>query len=402
MRGKHKDPQGPAWEKFDIKIKENWPEDSFRITLIYPGTAEKVEVYCGNCTQSHFVLYTSITWRMPPHGPRCLQAVKRSKERINKDELVISQLKEMGMKVNLSEFKYTACKDPLVGVYHGDGTPSGRASLKCLRKVYRISNFTRRPGAGTSSEQAWLNFVCWLASPTKQYIRFKTFIVNKEYDGFDELNKICWEYDGGGHRIPPSDLKEKLAIENGYKFKTFTENIFKDGPTGAARQILEWGYPDKTHEVLNKIKDMQDQLILGKTVWEWATEKGIVNPSMKRKRGIIEKIKTEGLPKCGTLDYNYINQCISDPRLAKYDAELRKIALEAGWGQTYKTEKYRRENSIRNGGRPFKDENGNIYYTYREASESLGPGVHKSKVGAVLNGKRRHAGGHTFTYLDPK
>jgi hypothetical protein len=76
---------------------------------------------------------------------------------------------------------------------------------------------------------------------------------------------------------------------------------------------------------------------------------------------------------------------------------LAKLGNKAFLGKKHSIET-RSRLSLARGGRPFKDEHGNVYRTVREAGQMLG--VNSSHVSKVLRGIFSQTGGHTFVYVD--
>lgn len=73
----------------------------------------------------------------------------------------------------------------------------------------------------------------------------------------------------------------------------------------------------------------------------------------------------------------------------------RKIGL-ANKGRKL-TEEQNIANSRRHGGRPFKDQYGNIYQTINSCARQLK--LHSSNIRLVLNGKRKSCGGYNFKHI---
>jgi hypothetical protein len=81
----------------------------------------------------------------------------------------------------------------------------------------------------------------------------------------------------------------------------------------------------------------------------------------------------------------------------KLASEHRAKIGDAVRGQK-RTEQQRAALSKKRGGRPFKDERGNVYFSAPQAAEALG--ISNSGIWNVLHGNYRQYRGHTFTFLD--
>lgn len=87
---------------------------------------------------------------------------------------------------------------------------------------------------------------------------------------------------------------------------------------------------------------------------------------------------------------------------AAWSAEKRAVARALGLATKHlhvpDSAATRRQKSQSHGGRPFKDQNGTIYYTCSEAASALG--VSRSKVAEVLRGSYAQTKGFTFKHLE--
>lgn len=93
-------------------------------------------------------------------------------------------------------------------------------------------------------------------------------------------------------------------------------------------------------------------------------------------------------------------------RIVSYETreKLRVLALNKRHSEETKQKlrypksvEHKRKLSISRGGKPFVDENGNVYNTQKEAALALG--CCQVSVGDVLSGKFKQTKGHTFRYL---
>lgn len=117
-------PQEQAWLTFDLKLKENYPEGSCRITKIYKGQGYNVEILCGNCKQIHSTRYSNVTWKNL--GAKCLQVTRRKAFFVTKLNKVI----ESGQKPC---FKCKKMKD--LSEFYKDSTKSDQLSSRCIQCI---------------------------------------------------------------------------------------------------------------------------------------------------------------------------------------------------------------------------------------------------------------------------
>lgn len=86
------------------------------------------------------------------------------------------------------------------------------------------------------------------------------------------------------------------------------------------------------------------------------------------------------------------------PRPAEWSAKLGYWKGKVGPNKgKERTEAWRLNNSKSNGGRAFKDQNGVEYQTIHSAARALN--IPATKICSVLKGRRKSAGGYTFSYV---
>jgi hypothetical protein len=81
----------------------------------------------------------------------------------------------------------------------------------------------------------------------------------------------------------------------------------------------------------------------------------------------------------------------------KRSAETRALMGAAKRGVP-KTEEHRRNLSKSGGGKPFKDDLGNVYLNIHEAGLRLG--LQYQNIWKVLKGQRKHVNGRSFSYVE--
>lgn len=83
----------------------------------------------------------------------------------------------------------------------------------------------------------------------------------------------------------------------------------------------------------------------------------------------------------------------------KFSEEHKQLIAGSvkGKAKPPRTQEHCRNSAISQGAKPFKDENGNLYYTKAEAARVLG--IVRADVQRLLSGKRKTAKGHTLTYI---
>ncbi len=87
----------------------------------------------------------------------------------------------------------------------------------------------------------------------------------------------------------------------------------------------------------------------------------------------------------------HMGKSLSIEHRAKLSAALSK-------SRPRRSDETRRRLSVANGGRPFVDQNGNLYRTQGEAARRLD--LQPSKIGMVLRGLRMQTGGYSFMYSE--
>jgi hypothetical protein len=122
---------------------------------------------------------------------------------------------------------------------------------------------------------------------------------------------------------------------------------------------------------------------------------GNIGKSRPKSEGSKERLSVKQSQKWSDADYKFVQSA----HIKRGWSNSKSRTLQSGHQKRrFSNFRNRIEASKWKGGRPFKDQFGNIYYTHSEAAVKLD--LHASLIGHVLIGKRKSTGRYRFSYIE--